>query len=212
MTDDLQHGDRAPAPSRADWADVTRRVYDATAHGQQFRGPSSQAAMVVTTVFATALAVVVASSGDGGLVVATIVLGVVSVVCALVGWLRARSSRALIPLNVWSASASPTAALAATERRSLNRQVMGRDPIVPERADLVRGLIMLKRRANRASLLSVAGLLFMIAALGTATDTLTLAVGAPVFLVVFLAVATAYETRRDDRVLAAADAVSTRAA
>jgi hypothetical protein len=90
--------------------------------------------------------------------------------------------------------------------------VMGRDPIVPERADLVRGLIMLKRRANRASLLSVAGLLFMIAALGTATDTLTLAVGAPVFLVVFLAVATAYETRRDDRVLAAADAASTRAA
>lgn len=146
MTDELQHGDRAPAPSRADWADVTRHVHDATACGQRFRLPSLQAAMIVTTVFATALAVGVVSSGGGGPVVTTIALGVASVVCALVGWLRARSSRALVPLKVWTASASPMAALGATERRSLNRQLMGRDPIVPERADFIRGLIMLKRR------------------------------------------------------------------
>jgi hypothetical protein len=104
MTDELQHGDRAPAPLRADWADVTRNAHDATARGQRFRGPSLQVAMIVTTVFATALAVGVVSSGDGGPVVTTIVLGVASVVCALVGWLRARSSRALVSLNVWSAS------------------------------------------------------------------------------------------------------------
>jgi hypothetical protein len=114
-----------------------------------------------------------------------------------------------VPLVDWRAS--PTAGLGPTERRALNRQVTGRDPVESERAELVRALVALKRRASRASLLSLAGLLFMIAALGTAVGTPVLAVGAPVFLAVFLAVVTAYETRRDDRVLAAADAASARA-
>lgn len=212
MTDEPLHGDRAPAPARLDWADVARRVRDVTEHGQRFRGPSTQAAMVATTVLASALAIGVASGDDGGPAAVTLALGVASVVVALVGWLRARSSRALSPFNVWSTTGTPTAALGPTERRSLNRQVMGRDPIEPEWADLVRALITRKRRVNRASLLSVAGLLLMIATLGTAVGGLLLAVGAPTFLLVFLAVVMAYETRRDDRVLAAADAAATKAA
>jgi len=208
MTDELPHGDRAPAPARADWAEVARRIRDVTEHGQLFRGPPVQAAMVVTTTLATALAGGVASGADGGPVVATVVLGVASVVVALVGWVRARSSRALVPMNVWSTTGTPTAALGPLERRSLNRQVMGRDPIEPDRADLVRALVTLKRRVNRASFLSVAGMLLMIAALGTALGTPLLGVGAPAFLLVFLTVVTAFETRRDDRVLAAADATA----
>jgi hypothetical protein len=168
--------------------------------------------MVATTVLASALAIGVASGDDGGPAAVTLVLGVSSVVVALVGWLRARSSRTLLPLNVWSTTGTPTADLGPVERRSLNRQVMGRDPIEPERADLVRAFITLKRRANRAALLPVAGMLLMIATLGTAAGTLLLAVGAPVFVFVFLTVVTAYETRRDDRVLAAAGAAATKAA
>jgi hypothetical protein len=208
MTDELPHGDRAPAPARADWAEVARRVRDVTEHGQRFRGPSVQAVMLATTVLASALAIGVASGDDGGPVAVTIVLGVSSVVVALVGWLLARSSRTLLPLNVWSTTGTPTSDLGPVERRSLNRQVMGRVPIEPEVADLVRALVARKRRVNRASFLSAAAMLLMIATLGTAAGTLLLAVGAPVFLVVFLAVVTAYETRRDDRVLAAADAAA----
>ncbi|MET4050740.1 hypothetical protein ABID81_000073 [Frigoribacterium sp. PvP054] len=209
MTHEPSHGDRAPAPGRPDWADVTRRVRDVTEHGQRFRGPSMQAAGVAVAVSASALAIWVASTDEGGSVVLTIGLGVTSVVVVLVGWLRARSSRALSPFFVWRTTGTPTAALGPAERRSLNRQIMGRDPIEPERADLVRALITLKRRANRAALLPVAGLFLMIATLGTAAGTPLLAVGAPMFLVVFLAAVTLYETRRDDRVLAAADEAAT---
>jgi len=174
-------------------------------------GPSVQSLMVASAAFWGLLAAFVASSERGATFLVTLALAMSAVAVAFVGWRRAKAVDALTSfIGFWSEADGRFDWSTPETRRSLMRQMMGRELVTAEGAESVRFLILSKRRRTVALLPSLVAMALMFAALVVATEHLAWgAIGMALVVGVMLA-ATRYEKRREDRVLKRAFEVDTR--
>jgi hypothetical protein len=168
------------------------------------REPSVQLLMVGFSVFGGALAGLAAGLDRGILDVAVLgptALAVVAVVLALVGWRRARWAHSLTPLSFWDESGGPFEHVDAAGRRSLVKQMAGREAVTATSADTVRLLISRKRRRDSALSLSVLAMFVTVGSLGTAASPPGVTLVALAALIIVILIASRYERRRENRVL-----------
>lgn len=172
------------------------------------REPSVQLLMVGFSVFGGALAGLAAGQDHGILDVAALgprAVAVVAVVLALVGWRRARSAHSLTPVSFSDESGGPLEHVDAAGRRSLFRQMAGREAVTATSADTVRLLISRKRRRDSALMPSLLAMLLTLSSLGTGANHPGVTAVALAVLVIVILIASRYERRRENRVLRRVD-------
>ena len=193
----------APPAATSDAAilEAARRADRLAEHGPTVHGPSVTAVIAVGAVLLT-LAVPVIVFGErwwpGPVTVA-----VLGTVLAVRNWFVARRRHTLQPFRI-ATDERPFAVLDRGQRQRSWRQITGRGPVSADSAPLVRAFLQWQRRSSRAA---VPGLVAFGAVLIGSSWGLALSSGDAWLLVlllvvaVFIAVMTAIEARRRERVL-----------
>ncbi|WIE61620.1 hypothetical protein DEI97_000350 [Curtobacterium sp. MCLR17_032] len=193
----------APPAATPDAAmlEAARRVERLAEHGPTVHGPSVTAVIAVGAVLLT-LAVPVIVFGERWWL-GPVTVAVLGTVLAVRNWFVARRRHTLQPFRI-ATDERPFAVLDRGQRQRSWRQVTGRGPVSADSAPLVRAFLQWQRRSSRAA---VPGLVAFGAVLIGSSWGLALSSGDAWLLVlllvvaVFIAVMTAIEARRRERVL-----------
>lgn len=193
----------APPAATPDAAmlEAARRVERLAEHGPTVHGPSVTAVIAVGAVLLT-LAVPVVVFGERWWL-GPVTVAVLGTVLAVRNWFVARRHHTLQPFRI-AADERPFAVLDRGQRQRSWRQITGRGPVSADSAPLVRAFLQWQRRSSRAA---VPGLVAFGAVLIGSSWGLALSFGDAWLLVlllvvaVFIAVMTAIEARRRERVL-----------
>ncbi|MFP7761614.1 hypothetical protein [Marisediminicola sp. LYQ85] len=185
--------------------EAIRRMRTWNVEGQPVRFVSTQSAAIVVVGVMLASTIVI-NTEDPRPAPALMWLQGAAFVAALAlciaGYVSARRSRRLLPQPPFGPRETPMGALTAAQRRSFARLTREDEPLSPGVAELLVEAIEFRRSTSRAILPSLLGLF---SGLLAASMSLPWQVAALVAVaVIFLAIATPFETRRDARLLARA--------
>ncbi|MCA5922527.1 hypothetical protein [Curtobacterium oceanosedimentum] len=145
-----------------DLAEATRRAEYLAEHGPTVVVMSQQAGFAGLSVVWVAATAPAAFRPD---TLVWFLLAVAGAVVAVTVWVRARRRHTLVPYVVETPE-QPLAALVATDRKLVGRQVGGRAPVTPDTAPLVRALLEWQRRSTRNSIPMLVGLSSSLSGLG----------------------------------------------
>ena len=193
----------APPAATPDAAmlEAARRAERLAEHGPTVRGPSATGVIAVGAVLLT-LAVPVIVFGERWWP-GPVIMAVLGTVLAVRNWFVARRRHTLQPFRI-ATDERPFAVLDREQRQRTGRQITGREPVSADSAPLVRAFLEWQRRSSRVAApgLVALGAVMVGSAWGLALSSGDVWLLALLIVVaVFIAVMTAIEARRRERVL-----------